>query len=80
MSLSHKWGPQVFHHAYRKRCESFSHEASANVPLKVMQASSLTKILFVNNHTEVLVLMVPQSIAPVTFGPFPEIEKPCLRL
>src|SRR5262245_49606290 len=53
MSPSQKWGPQVFHHIIGKSCESFSREASANVPLKVRQASSRT-ILFLNNDTEVL--------------------------
>jgi len=73
MSLSQKWGPQVFYNASGKRGESFSHEAFANAPLKVRQASSRTKILFLNNDTEVLA--VRQSNVLHTFGPFPEIEE-----
>jgi hypothetical protein len=76
MSLSQKRGPQVFYHANGKRCESFSHEASANVPLKVTQASSRT-IRFVNDDTQVT---VRQSNALDTFRPFREIEEPCRRL
>ena len=78
MSLSQKWGPQVFYNASGKRCESFSHEAFASMPLKVRQSSSRTKILFANNHTEIL--KVPQSNVLDAFGPFPEIEKTCRRL
>jgi len=78
MSLSQKRGPQVFYHANGKRCESFSHEAFASMPLKVRQAGSRTKILFANNHTEIL--KVPQSNVLDAFGPFPEIEKTCRRL
>ena len=78
MSLSQKWGPQVFHHVDDKSCESCWREAFANVKLKVRQASSRTKVLFVNNHSEVLT--VPQSNVPVTFGPFPEVEEPCRRM
>ena len=77
MSLSHKWGPQVFHYVNDKSCESFSREASASVPLEVRQASSRT-ILFLNNDTEVLT--VRQSSVLDTFGPFPEIEEPCRRM
>ena len=72
MSLSQKWGPQVFHYVNDKSCESFSREASASVPLEVRQASSRT-ILFLNNDTEVLA--VRQSNVLHTFGPFPEIEE-----
>jgi len=78
MNLSQKRGLQVFYHANGKRCESFSHEAFASMPLKVRQASSRTKILFANNHTESLT--VPQSNVPDAFGPFPEIEEQCRRL
>ena len=67
MSLSQKWGPQVFFNANGKRSESFSHEAFSNTPF------SRTKILFANNHTEILT--VPQSNVPDAFGPFPEIEE-----
>ena len=58
MSLSQKWGPQVFYHANGKRFESFSHEAFASTPLKVKQASSRA-MLFVNNDAQIL--MVRQS-------------------
>jgi len=75
MSLSQKWGPQVFFNANGKRCEIFSHEAFASMPLKVRPR---TKILFANNHTEVLT--VPQSNVVDAFGPFPEIEETCRRM
>jgi hypothetical protein len=77
MSLSQKWGPQVFHHVNGKSCESFSREAFASVPLKVRQASSRT-ILFVHNDTDVLTLR--QSNVLDTLGPFPEIEERCRRM
>jgi len=77
MSLFQNWGPQVFYQANGKRCESFSHEAFANVPLKVRQASSRT-ILFVNNDAQVLA--VRQSNALDTFSPFPDIEEPYRRV
>jgi hypothetical protein len=76
MILTQKWGPH-FYYANGKRFERFSHEASANLPLKVRQASSRT-ILFV--HYDAQILTVLQSHALDTFNPFPEIEEPCRRL